>query len=199
MHKESNGNTPASADQTISTNIQTLAEACIRCARHSYSTIVECWIEGTFGTFDYFTTQHLFSAATVLAISSLLGGPGSPKDHEDFEFAGELIEKLRDSGSFAAMEFSRHFEELRADIRSFWSGIPGREVQNIEPSITSPSAYPSQMDPFLQPEHLMTSGMALAEPSVEAFLQSEQSLAQLDVFWDYAGRAGLYWPMGDMG
>jgi hypothetical protein len=54
------------------------------------------------------------------------------------------------------------------------------------------------MAPFPQPGHLMTSGMALAEPSVEAFLESEQSLAQLDVFWDHVGRTGLYWPMSDL-
>ncbi|KAJ5100139.1 hypothetical protein N7532_007140 [Penicillium argentinense] len=198
MHKESNGNAPASADQTISSNVQTLAEACIRCARHSYCTIVESWIEGNFGTFDYFNTQHLFSAATVLAISCLIGGPGSSKDHEDFEFAGELLKKLRDSGSFAAMEFCRHFEELKTDIRSFWSGLPGTEAQSFEPNITGNSAHPNQLEPFLQPEPLMTSGMALAEPSVEAFLQSEQSLTQLDVFWDHTGRAGLYWPVGDL-
>ncbi|KAJ6178241.1 hypothetical protein N7519_008702, partial [Penicillium mononematosum] len=198
MHKDSNGNTPASVDQAISINVETLAEACIRCARHSYSTIVESWIEGNFGTFDYFNTQHLFSAATVLAISCLIGGPGSSKDREDFEFAGELLERLRDSGSFAAMEFCRHFDELKADIRSFWSGLPTTEAQSFEPNITSTTAYPNQAQPFLQPGNSMTSGMALAEPSVEAFLQSEQSLAQLDVFWDHTGQAGLYWPVGDL-
>lgn len=198
MHKESKGNSPASADPTISSNVETLAEACIRCARHSYSTIVESWVEGTFGTFDYFTTQHLFSAATVLAISCLIGGPGSSKDHEDFDFAGELLQKLRDSGSFAAMEFCRHFEQLNADICSFWSGLPGTEAQSFEPNITSHATFPNRVEPFPQPERLMTSGMALAEPSVEAFLQSEQNLAQLDVLWDHVGGAGLYWPIGDM-
>ncbi|KAK7409283.1 hypothetical protein QQX98_008523 [Neonectria punicea] len=121
MHKESNGDTPATADRLISNNVQTLAEACIRCARHSYATIVESWIEGSFRTFDYFNTQYLFSAATILAISSLVGGPQGSKDREDFDFAGQLLEKLRDSGSFAALEFCRHIEAMKTDIQCFLS------------------------------------------------------------------------------
>ncbi|CAG8251548.1 unnamed protein product [Penicillium salamii] len=197
MVKESNGITPASLDQAISINVETLAEACIRCARHSYSTIVESWIEGNFGTFDYFNTQHLFSAATVLAISCLISGPGSSKDREDFEFAGELIERLQDSGSFAAMEFCRHFDELKADNLLFGSDLPGAEAQSFGPDITG-TADPNQIQPFLRPGYSMTSGMALAEPSVEAFLQSEQGLAQLDALWDHTGQPGLYWPAGDL-
>ncbi|RAK86385.1 hypothetical protein BO79DRAFT_247035 [Aspergillus costaricaensis CBS 115574] len=198
MHKDSNRETPTETDQIVSSNVQSLAEACIRCARHSYSTIVESWIEGNFGTFDYFNTRNLFSAATVLAISCLLGGPGGAKDYEDFEFAGELLEKLRDSGSFTAMEFCRHVEELNADIRSFWSGLPGTEAQSFQHDITSATTYPTQEEHFLQPRYLMTSDMALAEPSIEAFLQSEQSLTQLNAFWDHTGQEGLYWPTGDI-
>lgn len=185
-------------DQTTSSTVQTLAEACIRCARHSYSTIVECWLEGSFGTFDYFNTHHLFSAATVLAISSLIGGSGSSKDHDDFEFAGELIDKLRGSGSFAAMEFHRHFEELKSDIRSFWSGLPSTDMENTESNPANTAAYPGHLEPVLQTEQFMTSGMALAEPSVEAFLQNEQCLPPLDIFWDHAEQAGLYWPINDL-
>jgi hypothetical protein len=48
-----------------------------------------------------------------------------------------------------------------------------------------------------QASRLMTSGMALAEPSLEAFLESEQSLTQVDFFLDDAQLEGLYWPMYD--
>jgi hypothetical protein len=87
MHKESNGDTPATADRMVSNNVQALAEACVRCARHSYATVVDSWIKGSLRTFDYFNTRYLFSAATILAIYSLIGGPESSQDRENFEFA----------------------------------------------------------------------------------------------------------------
>ncbi|KAH6989861.1 fungal-specific transcription factor domain-containing protein [Ilyonectria destructans] len=194
MHKESNGNTPATADRLVSNNVQALAEACIRCARHSYATIVESWIEGSFRTFDYFNTQYLFSVATILGISSLLGDPESSKDREDFDFAGQLLEKLRDSGSFAATEFCRHIEAMKTDIGAFLSNEP---PNTAEPDIAASVEDPRQPGMALQSHQLMTSGMALTEPSLEAFLQSEQTLSQVDFFLDDAQLEGLYWPMYD--
>ncbi|KAH7123453.1 fungal-specific transcription factor domain-containing protein [Dactylonectria estremocensis] len=197
MHKESNGDTPATPDQIISGNVQALGEACIRCARHSYATIVESWIEGSFRTFDYFNTQYLFSAATILAISGLVGGSQSSKDREDFDFAGQLLEKLRDSGSFAAMEFCRHIEAMKADIQGFL-----RDEHPPVDNVAEPDAVNAPEGSY-QPEitshsvQLMTSGMALAEPSLEAFLQSEQSLSQVDFFLDDVQLEGLYWPTHD--
>lgn len=197
MHKESKGDTPATADRIISNNVQALAEACIRCARHSYATVVESWIEGSFKTFDYFNTRYLFSAATVLAISSLLGGSNNSENREDFEFAGQLLEKLRDSGSFSATEFCRHIEAMRKDIQGFLSeelSSPDREVGTGSLAVPEVSSLP---DNTVQPTQFMTSGMALAEPSLEAFLQSEQSLPHIDFLLDNAQLGGLYWPIYD--
>ena len=58
--------------------------------------------------------------------------------------------------------------------------------------MTLNSPYPNQVPPFTNPGHLMTSGMALAEPSIEEFLQNEEILPQIDVFWEHVGQAGLY-------
>jgi proline utilization trans-activator len=52
---------------------------------------------------------------------SFIGNSKSPNDREDFEFAGQLLEQLRDSGSFAALEFSRHIEAMKADIQTLSS------------------------------------------------------------------------------
>ncbi|KAF5008132.1 hypothetical protein FDECE_5568 [Fusarium decemcellulare] len=198
MHQESNGDTPNTTEQVISSNVQTLAETCIRCARHSYSTIVECWIEGSFRTFDYFNTQLLFSAATVLAISSLVSGADSTKDREDFDFAGQLLEKLRDLGSFAAMEYCHHVEAMKADIQDrSWGSVQLPGQNEAESEVVSASDELGQLEAANQPGQFMTSGMALAEPSMEAFLQGEQSLAQVDVFLDNAQLEGLYWPVYD--
>ncbi|KAJ3539319.1 hypothetical protein NM208_g5538 [Fusarium decemcellulare] len=198
MHQESNGDTPNTTEQAISSNVQTLAETCIRCARHSYSTIVECWIEGSFRTFDYFNTQFLFSAATVLAISSLVSGADSTKDREDFDFAGQLLAKLGDLGSFAAMEYCRHVEAMKADIQDrSWGSVQLPGQNEAESEVVSASDELGQLEAANQPGQFMTSGMALAEPSIEAFLQGEQSLAHVDVFLDNAQLEGLYWPVYD--
>ena len=194
MHKEANGNTPNTAEQTISNSVQALAEACVRCARHSYATLVESWIEGTFRTFDYFNTQYLFSAVTILAISSLIGVPESSKDREDFVFAGQLLGNLRDSGSFAATEFCRHIDAMKSDIHDFLSNVsPNPQEADVAVSADD-QGQPTIM---AQSPQLMTSGMALAEPSVEAFLQSEQGLPQVDFFLDDAQLEGIYWPIYD--
>ncbi|KAK2469898.1 hypothetical protein H9L39_18713 [Fusarium oxysporum f. sp. albedinis] len=197
MHKESKGGTPATADRMVSNNVQALAEACIRCARHSYATVVESWIEGSFRTFDFFNTRYLFSAATVLAISSLMGGPKSSEDRENFDFAGQLLEKLRDSGSFSAMEFCRHIEAMRKDIHGFLSEALSSPDNGVGTGVLASPEVSSLPDTTAQPTHFMTSGMALAEPSLEAFLQSEQSLPHVDFLLDNAQLGGLYWPMYD--
>ncbi|KAM0428491.1 hypothetical protein ACHAPT_006851 [Fusarium lateritium] len=193
-HKECKGATPATAERLVSDNVQTLAETCVRCARHSYSAIVECWIEGSFRTFDYFNTQYLFSAATILAISSLVSGPEGAKDREDFDFASQLLLKLRESGSFAAMEFCRHIEALKMDIQDFSSDgqpLPGGFQDSGSAEGLVQHTTTGQLAQFI------TSGMALAEPSLEAFLHSEQSLPDLDFFLDDTELGSLYWPMSD--
>ncbi|KAH7232370.1 uncharacterized protein BKA55DRAFT_598329 [Fusarium redolens] len=175
MHKEAKGEAPATAERMVSNTVQTLAEACIRCARHSYATVVESWIEGSFQTFDYFNTRCLFSSATILAISSLLDGPDSSENRENFEVASQLIKKLQNAGSFSATEFCHHLEAIKENIQGF--------------SATGNSS------PDHEPTQFMASGMALAEPSLEAFLQSEQDLPDIDFFLDNAQVGGLYWPM----
>ncbi|CAJ0551518.1 Ff.00g114480.m01.CDS01 [Fusarium sp. VM40] len=193
-HKEVNETTPATAERVISSSIQTLAEACVRCGRHLYTTVVESWVEGSFKTFDYFNTQYLFSSATILAISSLLDGPDSSEDRENFLFASQLMEKLRDSGSFSATEFCRHLEAIKQDIQGFLARASSLADEEVGPSHTATLEASILHDTTVQPVQSMTSGMALAEPSLEAFLQSEQDLPDIDFLLENAQLSGLYWP-----
>ncbi|KAK2599835.1 hypothetical protein N8I77_011558 [Diaporthe amygdali] len=71
-----------------------LSAACVRCARHSAYLLTQSWMEGSFATFDCFFTHYLFSSATILAVSSLLGGEDSASDHDTFEQAAWLLKKL---------------------------------------------------------------------------------------------------------
>ncbi|KAH7463272.1 hypothetical protein FOMA001_g18160 [Fusarium oxysporum f. sp. matthiolae] len=194
MHKEPKGDTPATAERIVSNNVQTLAEACIRCARHSYATVVESWIEGSFKTFDYFNTRYLFSAATILAISSLLDGTDSSEDRENFDFASQLIEKLRDSGSFSATEFCRLLEAMKEDIQGFLARATSSPDNEAGTACSAALESSNLLDNIVRPPQIMTSGMALAEPSLEAFLQSQQDLPDIDFLLDNTQISGLYWP-----
>ncbi|KAF5538965.1 positive activator of transcription [Fusarium phyllophilum] len=97
----------------IPVSAMTLSEACIRCARHSCRLLIDCWIDGSFATFDYFYTQYLFSSATVLAISSLIDGKECRSDKEQFESAAQFLHQLKENGNFAAEEFCRHVDAMK--------------------------------------------------------------------------------------
>ena len=198
IHKESNGNQQGTAETPVSDTVNALAEACIRCARHSYTSVLDSWVDGSFRTFDFFKTQRIFSAATVLLISGVLGGSESGRDLDDFEFACHLLKKLSNAGSYTATEFYPLLEALKSDLGSF-SDDREQPVSNIREQFMVPQNGPPQLESVAGVSRLITSGMALAEPSLEAFLlQSEQSLAEMNDFFDSAQMGDLYWPMYDL-
>ena len=119
IHKESNGNQQGAAESPVSDTVNALAEACIRCARHSYTSVLDSWVEGSFRTFDFFRTQRMFSAATVLLVAGVLGGNESGRDLDDFELACHLLKKLSDAGSYTATELYPLLEALKTDVGSF--------------------------------------------------------------------------------
>ncbi|KAF5604817.1 positive activator of transcription [Fusarium pseudocircinatum] len=87
----------------IPVSAMTLSEACIRCARHSCRLLIDCWIDGSFATFDYFYTQYLFSSATVLAISSLIDGKECRSDKEQFESAAQFLHQLKENDNMSSL------------------------------------------------------------------------------------------------
>jgi hypothetical protein len=95
-----------------------IADACIRCARHSCTVLTQCWINGSFHGLDFFYTEFLFSAATILAISSVLTLPKSRDDAESFEIAVDLLEQLKQSGSFCAADYCSQMDEIKVIIQA---------------------------------------------------------------------------------
>lgn len=183
----------------VSSDVQALAEACIRCSRHSYSLLMECWIDGSYATFDYLNTQYLFSAATILAVSALLGGARSSKDEEDFEQAAELLADLDKNGSYAAKEYCQHVAAMKESIRV----LPSRAQQRQEEASRAPIGIPVSGDPGVPYQladlsysgSLMTAEMALAEPSLQAFLsQTDPNLQHMDMSMLDNGLGSFYWP-----
>ncbi|RSL47265.1 hypothetical protein CEP53_009999 [Fusarium sp. AF-6] len=169
----------------------TLSEACVRCARHSCRLLIECWIDGSFATFDYFYTQYLFAAATVLAISSLLDGKECRSDKEQFESAAQFLAQLKENGNFAAEEFCRHLDAMKVCMaavqarRGDFAPLPDAnliQLDGIDVSQALTGANP-------------TAGMALSEPSLQELLsQPVLDLQFIDASMYHDGSQGLYWP-----
>ncbi|KAK2005808.1 fungal-specific transcription factor [Colletotrichum eremochloae] len=174
----------------------TLSEACIRCARHSVRVLTDSWIDGSFATFDYFYTQYLFSALTILAASSLLDGPESRSDREAFEESARFLSQLRDAGNFAAKEYCHHADVLRAELEGFYAKRMGLPEAAADPGLSAGfglgSVPPPQSGPTLAAH--TTAGMALTEPSLEELLaQPVLDLQFLEASF-YSDQQGLYWP-----
>ncbi|KAK1997017.1 fungal-specific transcription factor domain-containing protein [Colletotrichum falcatum] len=189
---------PDASEPQIPATAMTLAETCIRCARHSCRLLTECWIDGSFATFDYFFTQYLFSAATVLAVSSLLNGKESHNDREQFEEAARFLSQLKDSGNYAAEEFCQHIDAMKRTMAAAQARRRGCAAQG-DASAAAASAAPAFTDavalgqPF-QAQHT-TAGMALSEPSLQELLaQPLLDLQFIDASIYNDGAQGLYWP-----
>lgn len=146
----------------------TLAETCLQCSRHSYRLLSEAWVHGSFVIFDYFYTQYLFSAATNLALSSLLGSPQSQKDEDNFNTAADIIHQLMRSGNFAGKEFCEHLDAIRESMKQVRDGMSNTSIApNVSIADEAPLAFTA---------HAVTAEMALAEPSLQEFL-AETDLA----------------------
>ncbi|KAF4991459.1 hypothetical protein FDECE_14029 [Fusarium decemcellulare] len=178
------------AEPQIPASAVTLSEACVRCARHSCRLLIDCWIDGSFATFDYFYTQYLFAAATVLAISSLLDGKECRSDKEQFESAAQFLAQLKENGNFAAEEFCRHIDAMKVTMAT---------MQSRRGDFTLPDANLIQLDGIDVGAALTdanpTAGMALAEPSLQELLsQPVLDLQFIDASMYHDGSQGLYWP-----
>ncbi|KAL3456623.1 fungal-specific transcription factor domain-containing protein [Aspergillus heterothallicus] len=139
-----------------------LADTCVRCARHSCRLLTDSWANGSFMLFDFFYTQYLFAAATVLGISSLLDGKEHQNDHEQFEVAVQLLSQLKSAGNYAAAEFHAHIEAIESLMET------GQSDSLILSCASLPSPVVDAKDHF----------MALSEPFLQGLL--DQPLPDLE-------------------
>ncbi|KAH6869435.1 fungal-specific transcription factor domain-containing protein [Thelonectria olida] len=155
-------------ESRIPESARAIADACCRAARHSCSLLEECWINGTFHVFDYFYTQYLFSAATVLAISSLLGQADSHSDAEGFENAMNFLEQLQQSGNFAANEFCSHVN----GIKNLLQCLSSPDSSSGEPMPASTPSWDTQLSVFdIGIAH--TAESAVYDPCLQQFLADD--------------------------
>ncbi|KAE9972638.1 hypothetical protein BLS_003935 [Venturia inaequalis] len=161
----------------ISEGARKIAQTCIQCARHSFRLLSESWIEGAFAIFDYFHTQYLFSAATILAISALSDTRSENSDADDFETACQILSQLGQSGNFGAREFCLHIDAMKHSIGT--SVLTARDSQlSTTTSSIIPLSNQQIFDPFVS--QAMTTGMALTEPTLQQLLAQPDSSFQLN-------------------
>ncbi|KAJ4349390.1 uncharacterized protein N0V89_008005 [Didymosphaeria variabile] len=187
IHQQSRSDPPPNPMPTLSDSARTLAETCIQCARHSYRIITDAWIHGTFATFDYFNTQYLFSAATILAVNSLLHTPQSKSDGDSFDNAVELLRQLAQSGSFGAKEFCQHIDAMQQSMAAARNGALPQSTLGTPVELQQPS-----MSAFAGTG--MTAGMALADPSFQGFLAETNLDMQALDNPSFYGLQTPYWP-----
>ncbi|KAL2811259.1 fungal-specific transcription factor domain-containing protein [Aspergillus granulosus] len=188
-----------STTPTIPASAITLSETCIRCARHSCSLLVDSWTNNTFMVFDFFYTQYLFSAATIMGISSLLDSKERRSDEEQFEIVTSFLLQLRDNGNYAAAEFYQHIEAATNLMQTTKARLRFNARNTNAPpqdSINTLSINTNDLDrrsPALC--DFMTAGMALSEPLLQELL--EQPLSDLE-FIDSSmyldEQQVFYWP-----
>lgn len=192
--------------QEIGETTIALAEACIRCARHSQRLLIESWIDGSFYIFDYTYTQYLFSSAIILAVSSLSIGKANQDDKDGFDSACQCLDQLKRIGNFSAIEFCLHLEAVRLAMTAFLSKSGEGELllsaESTLPNLLSTSTvHPPSFTPdaVATPQHglqpTMTAEMALAEPLLQDFLtQADLDLNFLDTQMQDIQFQSLYIP-----
>jgi proline utilization trans-activator len=151
----------------ISEGARKIAQTCVQCARHSFRLLSEAWIEGAFAIFDYFHTQYLFSAATILAVSAFAGMGAESTDCDDFETACQILSQLGQSGNFGAREFCLHIDAMK---HSMGASVPSAHESQYDILVASSIPVTSQEGYDPQMSQGMTTGMALAEPTLQQLL-----------------------------
>jgi proline utilization trans-activator len=172
---------------SLSESAMSLTTACIHCARQSMNWLKKSWADGTFPTFDYFSMQFLFSAATILALSTLLQSTGWAKDREDFLLACSFLQQLERSGNFGAKEFCTHTDAIQAVlIENLDTGVSSRGTDVSFGNFTPPSAM---LDGILPMQSTAYPGAPLQDFLNQANIDLDfmdmggQWLDWQDVFW----------------
>ncbi|KXH34004.1 fungal specific transcription factor domain-containing protein [Colletotrichum simmondsii] len=142
---------------------------------------------------------YLFSAATILAASSLLSGKESHNDREQFEEAAQFLSQLKDNGNYAAEEFCHHIDAMKptmaaAHMRRGDFAVAGDSAALLNDTTAAfTDATVNLNQPFA--EQNTTAGMALNEPSLQELLaQPLLDLQFIDASIYNDGAQGLYWP-----
>lgn len=140
----------------------TLKEASIQAARHSIELLTQAWVDGSLSLIGYFDAPFLFSAAMVLAISTVMRQ--SKSDTDGLDSACELLGLMAASGNLSALEFAGHLKRIKQDCAAFrrdtgTAAGNGLEVLGEQPSPLS-----------VLPRTEVTTEMVLGQTLMQDFL-----------------------------
>ncbi|PVH70848.1 fungal-specific transcription factor [Cadophora sp. DSE1049] len=170
--------------------ISTLAEACLRTARHSNELLTEVWIEGALSTLGYFDAQYLFSSAVILAISSVMDVDGG--DSDLVEAAAQLLGSMANCGNLSATEFCGHLDQVRADIKRHCSATKAVPTMSELDSLGSASTI------FDNTMSRLTAEMALLEPPMQDFLTQTElqfdlpNSVETELYFDFPNSMDMF-------
>lgn len=170
-----------------------LASACTKSAEESVDLLQECWLNGSFATFDHIYAQYLFSDAIVLSMSTLLDRVdiSSADQKGRLETACEILCELSNSGHLAAVEFHRQIEAIKGASCALIS-----RRQSLEGSVP----LWKQVDEGAMPSGSSTVvASALSEEIPQQDMESELNLGlqYMDDMFSQDISQGLYWPSFD--
>lgn len=173
----------------------TLASVCAKSAEESVDSLQQCWVDGSFATFDHIYAQYLFSDAIVLSMSTLLDraeiSSGSQKGR--LETASEVLSELSDSGHLAAVEFHRQIEAIK---------IASLDLVRRRAIIGGPSPWRQTVEGGMRPEENLgaeSTGMIAGQRRFSQTMGSELNLDlhDMDEMFSQDMSQGLYWPSFD--
>lgn len=118
-----------------------LSEACVTCARHSYSLLTDNWTNGSLMVFDYFDTQYMFSTGTILAISGLWERDACSLDRDRLECVAQFLVQLKLNGNLAAAEFHQHISALMPLLETRQSEMRNRDRLNAVHETAETSSF----------------------------------------------------------
>jgi proline utilization trans-activator len=182
----SNGTAPY-----VSEGARKIAQTCVQCSRHSFRLLSELWIEGGFAIFDYFYTQYLFSAATILAVSALSDIGAERNDADDFETAIQMLSQLAQSGNTGAKEFCLHIDAIKISMATTSSSVR-EDLSDRSTAPNDTNATQQALDPYMS--QAMTTGMALTEPTLQQILAQPEPNFQLTNPADLGEIQTPFWP-----
>lgn len=199
MHRNNQGKEAAGGVNPTNETALTVSEACIRCARGTFQLLTDCWINGSFPTFDYTYTQNLFSSSIILAISSLSGTKDAAKDLDDFEAATQILAELDRNGNFAAKEFTKHIEAIKPILHeALMESDKESSALPLEQSAVMPEAAETrhhQLEQQLPEDTAHGGGQGLDEPSLNYLLQQpDLDLNFLESSMIHDDFQAFFWP-----
>lgn len=188
----------AAAETEVPTPVKAVADACAHAARHSCMLLTECWIQGSFHAYDFFYTQYLFSASTILAISAILSRRGHDELHHDdlgrFNSAVDFLDQLQRHGNFAAREFHTQVQSIISSVLEPL-GMITKQLGGHDLATNDADTAPSLSLPIFDPAVSVTTDEQVFRTFLlQDFLTEENlDLSFLDNMIMDDGNQGLYW------